>query len=186
MILLVAGLFLWTVVHLLPSIGVAVKTSLIKRIGKGGYAALFSALIVTSLALIVFGWRSGTPTFLYALPAVVKPISLFLIALAFILLGAANYKTRIKRVVRHPQLTGVIIWAGAHLLLNGDSRSVTLFGWLAIWAVAEIVLINKRDGQTDKPEAPSWSREVLGALVSLVVFTLVIFAHPYIAGLPVR
>ena len=30
--------------------------------------------------------------------------------------------------MRHPQLTAVIVWAVAHLLVNGDLASIVLFG----------------------------------------------------------
>jgi hypothetical protein len=74
----------------------------------------------------------------------------------------------------------------AHLLLNGDSRSVLLFGWLGVWAVLEIFFINKREGVWVKPDAPAWSREIKGVVISLVVLAVVVFLHPYIAGVPVR
>ena len=34
-------------------------------------------------------------------------------------------------------LTGVVIWAIAHLLVNGDPASLVLFGWLGAWAVVD-------------------------------------------------
>jgi hypothetical protein len=48
--------------------------------------------------------------------------------LAFILFAASAMATSIKRFVRHPQLTGVLLWALAHLFSNGDGRSLVLFG----------------------------------------------------------
>ncbi len=186
MTLLIAGLFLWAIVHFIPSIGIPIKTNLIKQFGQKAYTASFSVLLVLSLILIVFGWRSIAPTFLYALPEVIKPVALFLLVLAFFLFGAAIYPTRIKRVVRHPQLASIIVWSAAHLLVIGDSRSVILFGWLGIWALSEIVFINKREGQWVKQDAPSWKQEVIGALISLAIFIVAVLAHPYISGIPIR
>lgn len=185
MTLLIAGLFLWTIVHFIPSIGISIKRALIERIGQMGYTAAFAVLIVLSLILIVFGWRSITPTFLYALPEVIKPVSLLLLVLAFFLFGAAKLPTGIKRVVRHPQLLSVIIWSCAHLFLNGDSRSIILFGWLGIWAVLEMVFINKREGQWVKQDAPSWKQELIWGLISLTIFIVAVLAHPYIAGVSI-
>ena len=34
----------------------------------------------------------------------------------------------IKRVLRHPQLKGLGLWSAGHLCLNGDSKSLLLFG----------------------------------------------------------
>jgi uncharacterized membrane protein len=123
---------------------------------------------------------------LYHLPAIVKPLSLILLLVAFFLFGAAKHQTRIKRVIRHPQLASVIVWSSAHLLLNGDSRSVVLFGWMGCWAVLEIVFINKREGPWIKPESPGWKQEIKGGLISLAIFVVVIFLHPYIAGVSVK
>ncbi len=184
--LMIAGLLLWSVVHLVPSMGAGFKANIVGDIGEQPYKGLFSLLIALSLVLIVLGWRSTTPTYLYTLPAFVRPLSLTLLVIAFLLLGAARQPTRIKRLIRHTQLSGVLIWAVAHLLLNGDSRGVVLFGWLGSWALLEIFFINRRDGAWEKPLAPSWGLEIRTALVSLAVFALVIFLHPYIAGVPVR
>ena len=186
MALLVCGLLLWSGVHFIPSIGIALKTSVVDRFGNNVYMAVFSLLIVASIVLMVFGWRSTTPTHLYALPAFVKPISLILLVGAFFLFGAAKHPTRIKRAVRHPQLTSIIVWSSAHLLVNGDSRSLVLFGGLACWAVMEIVLINRREGEWVKPEAPPWGQEVKGGLISIAIFVVAVLLHPYIAGVPVR
>ncbi len=186
MTLLIAGLLLWTVVHFTPSIGVSVKRKWIDLMGQKGYAASFSLLIVLSLVLIVLGWKSTTPTFLYALPAATKPIALLLLVVAFFLFAAARLPTRIKRLVRHPQLSSVIVWSSAHLLLNGDSRSVVLFSWLGIWALLEIIFINKREGKWVKPDAPSWKQEIIWGLVSLAIIIVAVLAHPYISGMPIR
>ncbi len=183
--LLVSGLLLWSVIHFIPSIATAFKVSFIERFGDKLYMAIFALLIVLSLVMIVFGWRSITPTHLYELPSIIKPFSLILLVVAFFLFGATKGQTRIKRVIRHPQLASVIVWSIAHLLLNGDSRSVLLFGWLGCWAVLEMVFINKREGEWEKPEIPSWKQEIKTGLVGLAIFAVVILIHPYIAGVPV-
>ncbi len=180
--LLIAGLIIWSSVHLIPSLARPLRQKWISQMGENGYKLAFTVLILISLALIIFGWRSTVPTYLYALPAFTKPILMLLILVAFILFGASNYPTRIKSIVRHPQLTGVALWATAHVLLNGDSRSLVLFGWLGIWAVLEIVFINRREGEWVKQAAPGWGRELRGLAISLVVFVVVVMVHPYIAG----
>lgn len=183
--LLISGLILWSLVHFIPSLAPALKQSLTGKLGENGYKGVFTLLMFSALALIIFGWRSITPTFLYQLPMFVSHIAKLLVLFAFILFGASNYPTRIRNVVRHPQLTAVIIWAIAHLLVNGDSRSLLLFGWLGVWAVLEIILINRRDTEWVKLDPPPVSREIRGLLISLVIFVVVILIHPYIAGVPI-
>jgi uncharacterized membrane protein len=184
--LLIAGLLLWSIVHLIPSMGISFKAGVVDRLGYKGYSAIFALLIVASVVLMVFGWRAAQPVYLYTLPGMTKSVALALMVIAFILMGAANYPTRIKRVIRHPQLTGVTVWSLAHLLLNGDSRSVILFGGIGCWAVLAMVMINRRDGEWLKPEASSWAKEVVGILISLIVMAAVVWLHPYIAGVPVK
>ena len=168
------------------NIGIEFKKNFIEKFNEKTYLTLFSILILLSLGLIILGWRSTTSTYLYTLPAGIKPVALLLMLIAFLLFGAAKHQTRIKKVVRHPQLTSVIVWSCAHLLLNGDSRSLILFGWLGVWAVLEIILINKREGEWKKADSPNWGQEAKGVLISLIIFAVVAFAHPFIAGVPIR
>ena len=184
--LLIAGLTIWSLVHLIPSMARPLKQQWISQMGENGYKLAFTVLILISLALIVFGWRSSIPATLFVLPAFTRPILMLLVLFAFILFGASNYQTRIKSYVRHPQLTGVALWATAHLLLNGDSRSLILFGWLGVWAILEIILINRREGEWVKPSPPGWARELKGLAISIVIFVVVVIIHPYIAGVPLH
>jgi uncharacterized membrane protein len=183
--MLVAGILIWCLVHLTPSLAPPLKQNLITRLGEKGYKLLFTALMLTALALIVFGWRSATPSHLYQLPGFTRHIAMLLVLIAFILFGASNYPTRIKQFIRHPQLTGVIVWAIAHLVLNGDSRSVLLFGSLGMWAALEIIFINKREGEWVKQPVPGWAREIRGLAISLVVFAVVVMLHPYLTGVSI-
>ena len=186
MTLLIAGLLVWSLVHFIPTLAIPLKQNLTDRFGANGYKLIFTALILLALAMIVFGWRSIEPTFLYLLPYGLNHLFMLLILIAFILFGASHYQTRIKSFIRHPQLTGVALWATAHLLLNGDSRSVVLFGGLGVWAVLEMILINRKEGAWVKPAAPGWAQEFKGLAISLVIFVVVALIHPYIAGVSLR
>ena len=122
---------------------------------------------------------------MYALPPVVTHLALTLIVVAVYLIVSASRPSRLKRVLRHPQLTGVFLWAVAHLLLNGDSRSLLLFGTLATWTLVEMLVINRRDGVWVRPEAPPLSTDLATAAVALVVLAVLIWAHPWFTGMPV-
>lgn len=186
MTFLIGGLLLWSVVHFIPSLAMPLKRSLVTRLGENGYKALFTLFTLGALALIVTGWRSiDQPVYLYQLPLWTRHLGMLLVLLAFILFVASGMPTRIKQFLRHPQLTGVVIWAGAHLLMNGDSRSLLLFGSLGVWAVLEMVLINRRDGIWVKPAVPGIAQEVKILAISAVGFIAVMMAHPWIAGVAV-
>ena len=65
----------------------------------------------------------------------------------------------------------------ATVALNGDSRSLLLFGVLGAWCVVEILLINRRDGAWQKPEAPPLGTDIATAVVAVVVFVALIAFH---------
>jgi len=183
--ILITGLLLFAAVHFIPSKASSLKLALVGKLGSGGYQGVFSLLLILALTLIVYGWRHTTPEYIYALPMAVRTLTSALMLLALILFVASKPPTRIKRFIRHPQLTGVVVWAVAHLLSNGDSRSLVLFGGLGLWAILEIIFINQREGAWVKPDAPPWSREVILLVIAAVVFAGVIWAHPWLAGVPV-
>ena len=68
------------------------------------------------------------------------------------------------------------------LLVNGDSRSVLLFGGLGIWAVFEIVLCNKRDGAWRKPDVVPFSADMIVAVIAAVAFGAFFFLHKALFG----
>ncbi|MFV2091166.1 MAG: NnrU family protein, partial [Pseudomonadales bacterium] len=115
---------------------------------------------------------------LAAMPYVVA----VLVLIAFVLMGAANAPTNIKRLLRHPMLTGVIVWGIAHLLANGDNRSVVLFGGLSIWAVIEIFTISRRDGAWTKPATVPLAKEPILIGIGFVLFALVLYFHNFLFG----
>lgn len=82
-------------------------------------------------------------------------------------------------------LTGVIVWGVAHLLANGDNRSVILFGALSIWAAIAIVTINRREGEWEKPEAVPVSKDVTLVIIGAVLTGIVAFFHDYLSGVPI-
>ena len=80
----------------------------------------------------------------------------------------------------------IITWSIAYLLVNGDSRPIVLFGGMGVWAIMEILLINRRDGEWIKKPAPAWSKEIKGLAISVLIFVILVAEHPLIAGVSVR
>jgi uncharacterized membrane protein len=185
MTLLIIGLALWSVAHLMASIGLDIKQLWISRLGENSYSLLAAVLIAGSLVLIVLGWRSAAAVTVYNPLESLRPVTLLLMVLAIMLFVASSHASRIKRIIQHPQLTGVIAWSAGHLIQNGDTRSIALFGWLGIWAILEIIFINRRDGEWVKEAPPSWAIEARYFAISFVVFVGVVFLHPYISGVSI-
>ena len=184
MTMLGAGLLIWIAVHLFPSVLPETRNKLQTRLGNGPYQGLFALLILAGLLLIVFGWRAAEPNLVYLPPTALRLPASVLTVIGLILMVAASFPgTRIKRFIRHPQLTGVNLWAVAHLLCNGDSRSLLLFGAIGAWTLVSIWSINRRDGAWDKPASPDgWKAEILIVFIGLAVSALAIYFHQYLAG----
>ncbi len=182
MIWLCFGVLLWTAVHLIPCFARGLRTSLVERLGEHRYRGLFALGIIVSLVLMVVGWRSTTPELIYLPPPWGTPLTSVLMLFSVMLFGAAHQPTRIKRYIRHPQLTGMVVWSLSHLLSNGDVRSLVLFGGLGLWALIEMPLISRREGAWQRPYGPALLVEIRGILISAVIFFVLVLLHPYFAG----
>jgi uncharacterized membrane protein len=186
MILLVLGVLLFALVHFIPSLTPAIKTRLLSKLGEGGYKGIFSLLLLGSFALMILGWRSAAPLSVYLPPAELHKFALVLLAFAFLVMGASTRNSRLRLVIRHPQLTGVALWGVSHLLLNGDNRAIALFGGLTAWAVIEIFAISRREGVWAKDKPPSWKAELTNVLIAAVIVSVIVYIHPWISGVPVH
>lgn len=186
MIYLIAGLVLFAVVHFVPSLAPGVKASWRGKMGESGYKGTFSLLLLGSFVLMVIGWRGAQPSSIYIPVAALREpaMGLLVVAIGFMVVGSRN--SRLRQWVRHPQLTGLLLWAVAHLLLNGDSSSVTLFGGMAAWSIIEILAISKREGAWVKPQLPSIAAELLTIVITLVAVAGIVWGHAYLSGVPLR
>lgn len=182
MALLISGIILWSLTHLSRCIFPGTRSRLQEKLGENPYRGLFSLVIIGSLILIVFGWKSAIPTAVYAPPLTSGPLTSGLILIGFVLFFASQAPGNIKRFVRHPQMTGTLLWGVAHLLTNGDSRSVTLFGGLTIWAVLEVLLINRREGEWQKPGPAAIKYDLIPLVIGAVMFAAVLYFHAALFG----
>lgn len=183
---LICGLLLWSIVHFYPAVMPSSKAGFVYRFGQPVYKGIFALLIILSLVLIVFGWRNIESIYLYTLPDFIHSLMVPVHLIVFILFIAAKLPTRIKQLMRHPQLSSVVLWACTHILLNGDSRSLLLFGWLGAWALIEMLLINKREGQWIKPAPASWAQDVICVVAGIILFVVVVLLHPYLSGIALQ
>ncbi|MGB5326546.1 MAG: NnrU family protein [Pseudomonadales bacterium] len=182
MTMLLAGVLLWSFMHLLPGVAATLRRGIIEKLGLGPYKLVYSLILLASIGLMVAGWRASQPEQLFIASWLPLHAAYALIYLGVFLMAVSSFNSRIKRVIRHPQLTGFAIFSIAHVLVNGDSRSTLLFGGLAAWAVVEMLVINRRDGEWHKPQPPAIAQELKPLLASIAVFFALFFAHPYLSG----
>ena len=75
----------------------------------------------------------------------------------------------VLRVTRHPFLWGVALWALTHLVLNGNSASLVLFGSMLLLALIGPLLI---DAKRRRAFGPKWQR--FAAVTSNVPFAAIL------------
>ena len=187
MSLLIIGVLLWSAVHLYPSVFPSRRNLLIERLGNK-YSAVFALCIVFSILLIVLGWRSTTPYPIYDTPSWGRHLNMLTMFFTIMLLGAGSSKgiSRIKQYIRHPMLTGVIVWGIGHLFANGDIRSAILFGGMTVWAVVSLLTISRAEGIWVKPsEVAEAKREGILIGITIAVYLVLFISHRWFAGVAI-
>jgi uncharacterized membrane protein len=185
---LVLGVLLWSAVHLFPGLAPGLKSTVIKRVGEYPYKGIFLVFMVVALYLIISGWSSMTPIEpdvlvpLYAAPEWGGHAAAVLVLLGFVLFLAPYPPNNFKRILRHPQLIGVVAWSAGHLLAIGTTRSLVLFGGLAVWSVIEIWVINRRDGAWVKPEKAPFKKDLGVVLFSVLAYLAFLYTHHLLFG----
>ena len=154
-----AALF-WLALHLL--VAGPLRRGLAARLGERVFFGLFSLLSIVGLVCLVFAYRAApfVPLWPTAPAAGYVALSLVLVAFMLIVFGGGRRNptaTRadrflagrlpvhgITRVTRHPRLSGVALWAMAHLLVNGHLAALLLFGAILVSALNGMVSIDRK------------------------------------------
>ena len=182
MALLILGLALWSAAHLFKRVAPDVRA----RLGDPG-KGLVALLLVASVAMMVYGYRWADGAVFWGRSPAMVGINNVLMLLAFYLFavsGPKGAKVWLGTKLRHPQLTAVIVFAVAHLSVNGDVPSFVLFGGLLLWSVAEIAIISAQDGPwTPPPRAPA-AKEIATIVTALVAMVVVMLIHNWLGVQP--
>lgn len=166
MIPLILGVALWWAAHLLKRLAPDLRQSM----GGAGYQVL-AVVILLSVVLMVFGYRGAEFVPVYSPLPGMGHLNNTLMLVSVFLFGVGGTKGTLYPKMRHPMLWGAVIWAVAHLLVNGDAASLILFGGIGIWALVQMVVIN-RSGPWVRPTN---GRGIKGDAMN-VVGTLVLYA----------
>ncbi len=165
----------------------AERAAVVMRLGEGPYKGLFSLVALAGIVLISYGfgqYRASGAIEVWHPPTWTRHIAVALMLPAVICVVAAYIRGDIQRVLKHPMLVGVKLWALAHLIANGDLGGIILFGSVLAWAVFDRITL-KRRGDSGAPAIPSGGRR--NDIIAVVVGTLVYLAlgfwfHPYLIG----
>jgi uncharacterized membrane protein len=182
MLFLISGVVIFFSVHLFSACR-SCRERVVERIGEQHYTGFYVGGSVIGFMLVVVGVPFAEFVPVYEPPAWVRPVTVALMPLAFIMLMALLLPTNIKRFTRHPMLWGFTIWSVAHLLANGDLASILLFGSFGGYAVFSIWSLNRRGARTPtEAYSPAW--DVLVVAIGIVAYIAVVYLHPYLFGAP--
>jgi uncharacterized membrane protein len=211
------GIFaLFFATHSIP-VRPGIKSRIVSRVGPHGFAVSYSILSLAMLALLI--WAAGAAPFVELWPQMgwhrhATHAGMFAVCLVlafsigrpnpFSFGGARNdmfdpARPGIVRLVRHPVLAALAIWAVVHMLPNGDLAHVLFFGILGGFALGGRALINRRKKRemgsnkwdqlnatvADAPalgKPTSWFGAAARLLLGVVLFAILVALHPIVIG----
>ncbi len=182
MALLICGVLVWIAAHLFGAVAPAARAGLTGRWGEQRAKGVMAGAILSGLILMILGYRAAPYEALYTPAGWTLHLNNLLMLIAVLLMGAAKRPNMISHRLRHPMLTGVIVWAIGHLLVNGDLASAILFGGLALWAIVSMPLINQRDGAWERPGPGDRAANIKLVVISGVVFVAIVLIHSFVLG----
>jgi len=186
---MILGLVLFLGVHTLTTQR-ELRARVIASAGEGGYKIGYALVSLLGFALIVWGFAHYRATGwidVWHPPTALKHVTVALMLPAVILVVAAYIRGRIYTALKHPMLTGVKLWAAAHLLANGDLGSIILFGSFLGWAVFDRISL-KRRADSGAPPIPVGGpgNDLIAVAVGLIAYLALAFAfHPVVIGVAV-
>ncbi|MGU7773897.1 NnrU family protein [Burkholderia sp. MR1-5-21] len=187
MLVLILGLVIFLGVHSIRIFADDWRSAQIARLGENGWKGGYSIASIIGFALIIWGYglaRAGA-TLLWVSPVGVRHLTGMLTAIAFVLIAAAYVPAnRIRTLVGHPMLAGVMVWAVAHLLANGTLHAVVLFGAFLVWSFVDFIVWRARDRRNGvRYPAGRTSADVVTVVAGLVIWAVFAqFLHGWLIG----
>ncbi len=150
----------WVALHLI--VAGPLRAGLMARLGEVAYRGLFSGLSVASLGWLI--WAYGRAPYvefwpsspaLAVVPLVVMPVALLFLVASLrptnptlagpdMLLKGALPVAGFTKVTRHPMLWAFALWAGSHMIANGDAATLLLAGAVLVTALNGMRSIDRK------------------------------------------
>jgi len=178
MAMLILGLVIFLGLHSTRIVAEDARGKAIARIGEGPWKGIYSLLSLIGLVLIIWGFareRFDAAT-LWAPPVYIRHIAITLMLASLILLGGYIFKkSHIATAVHHPMAWSVVVWAAAHLLANGSTADLVLFGAFLVWSAADLVSAYDRDRRKAIVyPAPEWSATIGAVVLGVILWAVLI------------
>jgi uncharacterized membrane protein len=184
----ILGLIIFLGAHVVVSLRER-RDALIANIGRGPYLGLFSVASIVGLLLLGYGfarYRADGIIPLWYPPAWTRHIVVAAMWPASIAVVAAYIPGNIKRILKHPMLVGVKLWAVAHLCANGDVGGIILFGTVLAWAVYDRISLKHRTDLGAPPiKIGGLGNDIIAVILGTILYAVLgLVFHPLVIGLP--
>ena len=186
MTLLVLALVLFVGSHFVLSH--PLRAPLVRMVGEGGFAIVYSLIALGTLGWAVAEWRHAPVRLLWTAPDALWWVAALLMLIASVLFvgsvtapnpalmgsggRAAAGPRGVQRITRHPMMWAFAIWAAVHGALSGDLRTVLLAAAIAIMALVGAAL---QDGKKRMQLGEAWTDHERGT--SFVPFGAQVAGH---------
>lgn len=194
------------------------RAPLVARLGEKGFAVVYSLVALASFGSAVQLWRQIPKDRLWDTPAgaYAPALAAMLVAAIFfvgsvtapnpaMMPGVKGDPKGLQRITRHPMMWSFAIWAGVHIAMTADPRTIVLASGVAVLALVGTALQDgKKRGQNPsyashmartshipfmailagrQPPAALWPG-LVPVLGGLALWALIIWAHPMLIGVP--
>jgi uncharacterized membrane protein len=219
----VGAFVVFVLAHVVPT-RPAIRQRLTAWLGERRYLAVYSLLSLGLLYWLILaaGRASYVMLWPYAawqlwIPNLVMPLVVLLVACGVAIANPFSFGGRtgpdalaafdparpgITAVSRHPLLLGIVLWAAAHAVPNGDVAHVLLFGLFALMGVVGMAVLDRRRRRQWGPDhfaerarntalaglpaggVSGW-REAFPPLrvgIAVVVYLAILAVHPLLFG----
>jgi uncharacterized membrane protein len=178
MLILALGLVIFLGLHSTRIVAEGGRDKAIARLGEGPWKGIYSLLSLVGFVLIVWGFAEARQdaALLWAPPVWARHVTILLMLFSMILLAAYGFKrSHIAVAVHHPMVLSIAIFAAAHLLANGSTADLLLFGAFLVWALADLFSSYARDRRNAVVyPSPEWGATIGALVVGVVLWGVLI------------
>jgi uncharacterized membrane protein len=177
---LILGLAIFFGVHSISILAPDWRNRVAARLGAGTWKGIYSVIALIGFYWLVTGYGAARAfaAVLYVPPPSLRYVAALLMLPAFTLALASLLPGRIKARARHPLLVATMLWAVAHLLTNGSVADLLLFGSFLVWAVADLVSVERRAPRPTPVLPASAANDAIAVAGGLVLYaTFILWLH---------
>lgn len=185
MLQLTLGLVLFFGMHSISIVALPLRNKLAAK-SELGWKLIYGVVSLVGIILVSRGYAELrlAPTILYVSPAWLYHVAAILLIPTFVLFFAPYFPGRISTATKHPQLIAVKLWAVSHLLVNGTSADMLLFGSFLLWAVADRISMKRRATRAVPAMPESKTNDVVVVVLGLSVYVAILFwLHEMLFGI---